>query len=168
MSTTSSEKVSRRRKAIKSYRAKADARRSRSDKFADFVTAKLGSVQFLLVNAAWFVIWIAWNVNAIPGLTAFDPYPFGFLTMTVSLEAIFLAIIVLVSQNRAAKVAEIREEVALHVDSITEDEVTKLIRCVAILLKHQGYDVEGDPELSDMVKPLNSDELEKIFENQLS
>ena len=54
----------------------------------------------------------------MPGIKPFDPYPFGFLTMVVSLEAIILAILVLISQNRASRVDDIREEIDLQVNII--------------------------------------------------
>src|SRR5688572_11004757 len=120
------ESVSRRRHVIKSFKAKADAKRTGAEKFADLLTQKFGSVLFLGLNAMWFAVWMVWNTGLIPGLQAFDPFPFGLLTMTVSLEAIFLAIIVLISQNREAKVNELREEVDLQINMIAEEEITKL------------------------------------------
>src|SRR4051812_26070860 len=90
-------KTKHHRLVVQSFRAKADAKRTLSDKFADKLTSKFGTVLFLCLNALWFFIWIVINTNLIPGVKAFDPFPFGLLTMVVSLEAIFLAIIVLIS-----------------------------------------------------------------------
>ncbi len=156
-----------RRERYTSYRAQADAQRNLGERLADVLTAKLGSVTFLILNAIWFAIWMIINTGIIPGIKAFDPFPFGLLTMVVSLEAIFLAIIVLVSQNRAARVAEIREETDLQVNSIAEGEITKVIHLMTILMKKNGIKIDDDPELVEMLKPLNNEDLEKNLEKQL-
>lgn len=163
---TPEDKIKHRRLVIQSYRAKADAKRSLTDKFADKLTIKFGSVLFLGINATWFFVWVVLNTNIIPGVEPFDPFPFGLLTMIVSLEAIFLAIIVLISQNRAAKIAELREEIDLQVNSIAESEVSKLIELMGILLKKSGVKLD-DPELQDMVRPIRSADIERILEKQL-
>ena len=162
------ENIKRRKKAIKTYRKRADAKRTLFEKFADFLTAKFGSITFLTLNAIWFVTWILINTDSIPGIDPFDPFPFGLLTMIVSLEAIFLAIIVLISQNRAAKVEEIREEVDLYINSVTEGEVTKLMSLMLLLLDKNGIDVENDPELKKMLHNSSNAEIESLFEKELN
>src|SRR5688572_11852637 len=82
-----------RRKVVQSFEAKANASRTLSEKTADIITARLGSMLFLFLNAVWFFIWIVINAGFVPLIPPFDPFPFGLLTMIVSLEAIFLAII---------------------------------------------------------------------------
>jgi uncharacterized membrane protein len=161
------EKVNRRRHVIKSFKAKADAKRKLSEKIADLLTAKLGSIFFLGLNAVWFLIWIPWNTGLIPGLEPFDPFPFGLLTMTVSLEAIFLAIIVLISQNREAKVNELREEVDLQINMVAEEEITKLIALMATLLEAQGVKVADDPQLKKLLDTSNG-QIEHELEKELS
>ncbi len=162
------ESVQRRRKAIKSFKAKADAKRTPSEKFADLLTAKFGSIVFLSLNALWFLVWIAWNTNIVPGVEPFDPFPFGLLTMVVSLEAIVLAIIVLISQNREARISELREEVELQINTIADSELTKLINLMAILLEKQGVKIDDDPELQKMLKPIDSEELIRQLEAELT
>ncbi len=83
-----------------------------------------GSIAFLMLNAAFFGVWLV--LNAIPNL-AFDPYPFGLLTMIVSLEAIFLSIFVLVSQNRQADKDRIRNELDYEVNLKAELGVSTLL-----------------------------------------
>ena len=121
---TKPEHVVHRRNTIKSFKAKMNSRRSASDKVADFLTASFGTVFFLITNACFFAVWIIWNTGLLPFLPVVDPFPFGLLTMVVSLEAIFLAIIVLISQNRASKVAELSEEMELYVNLYSENEIT--------------------------------------------
>lgn len=159
--------VDKRRKAIKSFKAKADAKRSSAERFADWLTSKLGSVTFLAINATWFTSWILINTGKIPAIEPFDPYPFGFLTMIVSLEAIFLAIIVLISQNREAKVAELREEIELQINTVAESELTKLIKLTVVLLEKQGITVDEDPELKKMLKPIDNAAIQRELEKEL-
>jgi hypothetical protein len=80
------------------------------DVTADRITSFAGSLKFVYIHAAWFAVWIALNVGLIGSGVAFDKFPFGFLTMIVSLEAIFLATFVMVSQNRQAERADIRSQ----------------------------------------------------------
>ncbi len=161
------ETVQRRRKAIKSFKAKADAKRSSSDKFADLLTAKFGTVSFLAINVIWFATWISINTGLVPGVEPFDPFPFGLLTMVVSLEAIILAIIVLISQNREGRVNELREEIELQLNTIAEGELTKLMGLMAVLLEKNGVNIDDDPELQKMLKPIDSAELVRQLEHEL-
>jgi uncharacterized membrane protein len=92
---------------------------------ADWIAWFSGSMPFLIINAAWFIIWIA--INRLPlGITRFDPYPFGLLTMLVSLEAIFLSCFVLVSQNRQAEKDRVRADIEYEVNVKAELEVAHL------------------------------------------
>lgn len=162
-----SKALEQRREVIKSFKAKEDAKRSGPEKFADVLTSRLGSIWFLGLNALWFFGWIVINNNLIPGIKAFDPFPFGLLTMVVSLEAIFLAIIVLVSQNREARVAEVREEIELQLNTMSEGEVTKLIKMMSMLLEKQGINIDDDTELKEMLKPFDSEKVGQEIEQEL-
>jgi uncharacterized membrane protein len=168
LGTNPEENANNRRKVIRSFKAKADARRTPTEKFADWLTIKFGTIAFLSLNAIWFSGWILINTNSIPGIKPFDPYPFNFLTMVVSLEAIFLAIIVLVSQNREAKIGELREEIELQLSTISESEVTKLIKLTVLLLEKQGISIEDDPELKRMIRPTSNAQIEKDLERELN
>jgi CRP/FNR family cyclic AMP-dependent transcriptional regulator len=95
-------------------------------KAANWIADFSGSMTFLLLNAAVFAIWIIINLEIIPGLSAFDPYPFGFLTMSVSLEAIFLSIIVLLSQNLQAARERLRNDIEYEVNLKAELEIGQL------------------------------------------
>jgi len=94
------------------------------DRLTDAIAAFSGSLTFLALHGAWFLIWIL--VNTLPGLPSFDPFPFGLLTMCVSLEAIFLSVIVLLSQNRQASTDRIRADVEYDVNLKAELEVSHL------------------------------------------
>jgi uncharacterized membrane protein len=99
------------------------------------MTGKFGSISFLAVNDIIFAAWIAANNGWIPQITSFDPFPFSLLTTIVSLEAIILAIFVLISLNRTTKVDDLREEIHLQINLISEKEITKVMKMMAILLE---------------------------------
>jgi CRP/FNR family cyclic AMP-dependent transcriptional regulator len=94
-------------------------------RIADWIAWFSGSMPFLAVNTAWFVGWIAINTWSV-GIPRFDPYPFGLLTMIVSLEAIFLSIFVLISQNRQAEKDRVRSNIDYEVNVKAELEVAHL------------------------------------------
>ena len=158
----------RHRKILKSLKAKADARRSTSEILADWTTAKFGSVGFLIINVAVFTVWILINLGKISSLPIFDPYPFNLLTMAVSLEAIILAIFVLISQNRSAKVDDLREETHMQINLIAEKEVTKALHILLMLAEKYGIDLSQDPELQKMLKPISATDLERMLEKEIS
>src|SRR3982750_5019295 len=118
------------------------------------------------MHLLWFVVWIAWNTGEL-GLRTFDPYPFGFLTMVVSLEAIFLSIFVLMAQQRESAIAELREELSLQVSLRVEQEVTKTLQLVAGLYTRMGHRVSDDPELHHMLQPLDVRGIERDLLEQI-
>ncbi len=156
-----------RRRIINSFEAKANNSRSLSEKIADMMTIRFGSMVFLVVNALWFLLWIVINTHLIPGIIPFDPFPFGLLTMIVSLEAIFLSIIVLISQNRASKIDDIRDEIGLQINTIAEEEITKMMELQVLILKKHGIDVSQDNELQQMLEPTDKGRIERVLEKQL-
>lgn len=152
---------------IKSFQAEANAQRGPFGRVADFLTTRFGSITFLLVNTLWFTVWIIINTNIFL-IEPFDPYPFGLLTMIVSLEAIILSIVVLISQNRASHIADVREEMDLQLDVITEKEITKLMELVVKLAELQKIDCKQDKVLAEMLKPIDVHKIERVLEKQLS
>ena len=93
-------------------------------RIADWIAWFSGSMPFLMINGGWFIIWVI--INTFPGLPAFDPYPFGLLTMIVSLEAIFLSCFVLISQNRQAEKDHVRSDIEYEVNIKAELEIAHL------------------------------------------
>jgi len=87
--------------------------------------------------------------------------------MIVSLEAIALAIVVLISQNREAQVAALREEVDIYINFRAEQELTKLLEMVALLLEKHGIATSTDTVLQAMLKEKDVDEIEDALEEEL-
>jgi len=155
-------------KTIRSIKAKADEKRSVIDILADRTTALLGSNIFLFVNLLIFIGWIVINTGHIPGIKPFDKFPFSLLTTSVSLEAIILAILVLISQNRAAKVADLREEVQLQVNVIIEEENTRMMSMLVLLLQKNGIPIPEDQRLQEMLQDTDVEKIEKNMEEQIN
>ncbi len=113
-----------RRRVSRNVNEIADEKLTVGQRIADVIAEFSGSIPFLVLNAVFFAVWLI--VNAIPRI-AYDPYPFGLLTMIVSLEAIFLSIFVLVSQNRQADKDRIRNELDYQVNLKAELGVSVLL-----------------------------------------
>ena len=141
-------------------RAAEQARATLQDRLADALTRFSGNMWFVYVHVAWFGWWIAQNEGWI-GHTVFDPFPFGLLTLIVSLEAIFLATFVLISQNRAAAVADMRADLDLQIDLLAEYEVTQLLK----MLRRVGEKLEVEDcstqELQELSRPVVLSEIIK-------
>jgi uncharacterized membrane protein len=153
-------------RAIRAIKAEHAETRTSIERLADALTRAAGSTPFLLAHVAWFAAWMVWNTGEF-GLRAFDPFPFGLLTMIVSLEAIFLSIFVLMSQARESAIAELREELTLQVNLRMEEEVTKTLQLVAGLYTRIGYRVSDDRELAEMLRPLDAAEIERSLVEQI-
>jgi CRP/FNR family transcriptional regulator, cyclic AMP receptor protein len=96
------------------------------ERLSDLLTRVAGDIRFVYFNFLWFAIWMILNTNLIPGIEAFDPFPFGLLTMIVSLEAIFLSLFVLISQNRQATREKVRNDIEYGINIKAELEIKEL------------------------------------------
>jgi CRP/FNR family cyclic AMP-dependent transcriptional regulator len=100
--------------------------RTAVQKAADWIAEFSGSIAFLAIHIVVFATWIVVNLGWVPGVPVFDPFPYGLLTMAVSLEAIFLSVFVLLSQNRQAAKDRIRSDIEYEVNLKAELEVAHL------------------------------------------
>lgn len=151
---------------IELLRQESMAQRSMQDRIADAITNFAGSMTFLYVHAGWFLAWIAANLGWIPGLKPFDPFPFGLLTMIVSLEAIFLSTLVMVSQNRQAVIDEHRASLDLQIDLLAEYEVTRMLRLVDKIAAQMGIEDAYDEEIDQLCQPVAADVVLKEIDNR--
>lgn len=147
-------------RAVRALKARHAARRTFLEGIADRLSRIASSGYFLAAHVGWFALWVLWNTGLL-GLRPFDPFPFGLLTMVVSLEAIFLSIFVLMAQRRESGIAELREEITLQVLMRAEEEVTKTLQLVAGLYPRLGQTLAADPELDAMLRPLDADAIER-------
>jgi uncharacterized membrane protein len=136
--------------------------RSAGDKMADKVTTVAGSTSFLVINLVWFVSWVVINTGALGEQFVFDEYPFGFLTMVVSLEAIILSVFVLISQNRQSKRSEIRSELDYITDLQADAEITTIMAVLERLAQKQGIQVD------DLISDLNKNQRQILREHPIT
>ena len=131
--------------SMRRVEAQAMDRRSRADRIAAFVANFCGSMPFVWLHVLVFCVWLAWN--ALPGLSHFDPYPYTFLTLVVSLEAIFLSAFILISQNYELRISDRRNQLDLQINLLTEQENTKMLQLLEQIAAKLGIDVSTDAEL---------------------
>jgi uncharacterized membrane protein len=156
----------RRRQFFKSFEAKSLRSRSFLTQIADDLTSICGSTPFLISHVIIFAAWIFINLGYVEQITPFDPFPFGLLTMFVSLEAIFLSIFVLVSQNRSSYISTIRDEVHLGVNLVAEEEITKILEVLADIRKELGIK-NPDPQLDKMLERIDTGYIERQIMDQM-
>ena len=139
--------------AIKSWDRALLLRRSQIERISDNITLAAAAGPSIVLHAAWFAAWIAVNTNLVPNIRPFDPFPFPLLTMMVSLEAIFLALFVLASQNRLAKQSDLRANLDLQIDLLVEREMTAVLQLLNDIAKHLNVDTDVTTDkISDLVK----------------
>jgi uncharacterized membrane protein len=157
--------------AIAKLEEEALERRTRTERQSDALVRFIGSPKFLLLHVILVSAWIGANLNLIPGVSPFDPFPFGILALFVSSESVFLTIFVLISQNRMARQAERRSHLDLQVGMLAEQELTTVLQMLQKLCQHAGVDVkssneqvEGFSETTDVQKLAS--ELDKQLPDQ--
>ncbi|MBC5763472.1 DUF1003 domain-containing protein [Ramlibacter albus] len=141
----------------------AKAKRGFADRMAEFVATFCGSITFVWIHAALFAAWIAWN--AVPGTFHFDPYPFTFLTLCVSLEAIFLSSFILIAQNYEMRVSERRNQLDLQINLLAEQENTKMLQLLERIAKHVGASPGDDPEIRALEQATRPETLARQIED---
>jgi uncharacterized membrane protein len=131
--------------AMRQLDAAAMAKRTRADRIAAAIARFCGSMTFVFLHVAVFAAWIGYN--ALPWFTPFDPYPFTFLTLVVSLEAIFLSTFILISQNYDMRVSERRNQLDLQINLLSEQENTKMLQILERIAKKVGAHMSDDPQV---------------------
>lgn len=106
--------------------------RGTGDRAADAITAFSGTMKFVYIHALWFAVWIAFNEGWFGRAVVFDAFPFGLLTMIVSLEAIFLSTFVMISQNRQAAREKVRADLDFETNIRSEVWSTHIGRALGI------------------------------------
>ena len=137
--------------------------RSLQDRLADLITEFSGQMNFAHLHLLWFAGWIVWNLGGF-GLKPFDPYPFGLLTMIVSLEAIFLSTFVLISQNRMGEDANRRANLHLQIGLLSEHEITRALQMLEQIQEKIGIVQEPGTDLKELEKEVRPEDVLKEIE----
>jgi uncharacterized membrane protein len=134
--------------AIAKLEAEALQGRTAIERASDSIVKLTGSMAFLLLQVLLLVLWIAVNLRLmhIPGVKAFDPFPFGILALVVAGESVLLTTFVLISQNRMARQGERRSHLGLQVSMLAEQELTTALQMLHKLCEHAGMDVKADAQ----------------------
>jgi uncharacterized membrane protein len=151
---------------FRAIKAQHSGEQTRMQTLANGLTNMASSTGFFVFHVIAFAGWLLWN-SPFFGLPQFDPFPFGLLTMIVSLEAIFLSIFVLMTQGRESRIGELREELTLQVNLRIEEEVTKTLQMVAGLYTRMGHTLGNDPDLREMLMPLDPARMEREVTEQI-
>src|SRR3954447_3784334 len=130
--------------------------RTIGERIAETVAQFCGSMTFVWVHIVWFGLWII--LNTIPNIK-FDPFPYTFLTLVVSLEAIFLSTFILISQNHDTRLSERRNHLDLQINLLAEQESTKMIMMLQEIARQVGVHIEEDQEMTELAQDT---ELEKV------
>lgn len=145
-------------------RQKVERKKSRSERLADWFVRAAGSMWFAYLHAIWFTLWV--GDSLVRGHEAFDPFPFSLLTTIVSLEAIFLTLFVLVSQNQQAVHDEQRMNLHLQIDLLAEHEITRVLCVVDRIAEKLGVEDACDSEASELEHDVTPADLLKELHKQ--
>lgn len=152
------EEVSRLEKAAREARTPAD-------RIAEAIAGFCGTMTFIWLHVIWFSAWIF--INLIPGIPHIDPFPFTFLTLVVSLEAIFLSTFILISQNHETRISERRSHLDLQLNMLSEQENTTMLAMLKAIAVKVGADLSQDPHLQALSQKTQPEKLvEQIAERQ--
>lgn len=124
----------------------AVARRTYTERVSDVITKLVANLGFLSAQLVLISAWCLVNLNLIPGIKPFDPFPFGVLALAVSSEGLFLTIFVLISQSRMSRQAERRSHLDLQVGMLSEQELTTILQMLQKLCQHMGVNVDSSKQ----------------------
>jgi uncharacterized membrane protein len=142
--------------------------RNLKDRAGDAIAGFIGSMTFVIAQTIAIVAWIVINEGLVPGLRAFDPYPYVLLTMIVSLEGVLIATFVLMKQNRMSRRADQRAHLNLQIDLLAEKEVTKILQLQQLLCRHfEIREALTDSEVRELAQQTAVEDLADELEKKL-
>jgi uncharacterized membrane protein len=150
--------------AILALETSARAQRSMSDRVAEVIARFCGSMTFVWVHVIWFGLWI--TLNSLPGVRPIDPFPFTFLTLVVSLEAIFLSTFILISQNHETKITERRNHLDLQINLLSEQENTKMIAMLQAIAEKVGANLDNVPDVDRLSEDIQPEKVAQLIEQR--
>ena len=154
--------------AIAKLEHEALDRRTSTERVSDVIAKLVGNMGFLLAHLILISGWSLVNLHVIPGLKAFDPFPFGVLALVVSSESVFLTIFVLISQSRMARQSERRSHLDLQVGMLSEQELTTILQMLQKLCQHVGVNVDSSKqEVQSFSKTTDVHKLARELEDKI-
>lgn len=134
-----------------------ERRRTVIDRIADAIGSFSGSMTFVFIHIGLFTAWFLINTGVIPGIKRFDPFPFILLAMAVSVEGVLLSTFVLMKQNRMQYRADIRNQLDLQINLLSEKEVTKTLQLLRAICEKLEIPKAEDRELEEMASVTSVD-----------
>ncbi len=129
--------LTRRNIAIIAEMEKAEVQvRTHSERLADSIAALVGSWPFIIGQTIILMIWMVLNIAA--WVNHWDPYPFILLNLVLAFQAAYTAPILMISQNRQAKISERRNHLDLQINMLAERETTEILRLLRLLCERSG------------------------------
>jgi uncharacterized membrane protein len=119
-----------------------DAQRTLGERVADGFAAVVGSWPFIIAQTVLLAAWVA--VNVLWLVYRWDPYPFILLNLVLSFQAAYASPIIMMSQNRQAKIADRRNQLDLQINLLAEQESTETLRLLRTLCEHVGVEIKPD------------------------
>jgi uncharacterized membrane protein len=145
--------VARNVAAVAQLEAADRARQTAAERFSDTIARVAGTPWFAWLHVVWFAAWVGWNAGLVPGWRPIDPFPFSFLTLVVSLEAIFLSIFVLISQNNLTRQSERRAQLDLQINLLAEQESSKTVALLERIAQQLNVPVPEDSSETELAAP---------------
>ena len=143
-------------------------RRTLVERIGDVIGGFAGSMAFVVIHVVGLAAWFLLNDRVIPGVKPFDPYPYMFLSMAVSIEAVLLSTFVLMKQNREGRRADQRAHLMLQVDLLAEQEATKTLQLLQrICDRLEISDARQDPEAKMLAENTAIEELAREIKDKL-
>jgi uncharacterized membrane protein len=154
--------------AIADFYKREELRTGRAQRMVERIANAIGRPTLLGGEVLVVVLWILANVMAPHlGVPAFDPPPFSFLQGLVSLSALLITSVVLIGQNRLAKLDQMRGQLELQVNILTEQKTTTLIRLLEELRRdlpmvHDRH----DPDAATLQVPTDAKQILTALEEE--
>ncbi len=168
------EELTRKNVAIIAAMEQAEAQvRSRRDRVADRLAEWVGSWTFLIVQTTILAVWVI--LNAAAWINHWDPYPFVLLNLMLACQSAYAAPILMMSQNRQAKLSERRNHLDLQINMLAEQETTEILRLLRLLCERSGVQVDGnggghafeqETKNAEIVRQIQGEIEERIEENR--
>lgn len=141
--------------------------RSMTEWISDTLVKRIGTLSFVVVHLVAIGVWFAANLGLVPHVRPFDPFPFGILALVVSAEGVFLAIFILVSQNRMSRQADRRAHLDLQISLLSEQEMTTVLEMLQRLCDHFHLSSKSREEVERLMQKTDVHELASELEEKL-
>lgn len=161
-------RIASQKRQIFNVRAESLRERTRGERMLARVASALADPRFFAAELLFHALWIGLNLNLTGWIPAWDPFPFSALTGLASVQALLIALLLLMHSQNELRIDEVREETDLQVALHAERETTRLLQMVIELHEKLGIEskVPGD-ELDEMQQPLDPNQLRDVTAQQI-